>query len=887
VDPFPRQPFRGGVPRPIPAELTRAALLERFERDAAQLIVLAAPTGYGKTTLLAQYARNASHGCAWVQLSADESDPNTLLRSTLVALEPFLRTVTRCQTALERGATSEALARALAGDLADFGARLDLIFDGCEHVGAVSSRWLTTLAEHLGAQQRLLLSGYDITDLRLARHVARGTAVVLGEETLRFTIEEGVAYLRSRGFHGDADSAFQRCDGWPAGLGLIGAGAGAHLTPDDLVLDALDQLEPALQRVLPELSTFEVWQEDIARVMPDALPDDWLGAVRRAGLPLTPLGGGVYRPHSILRSALERELRQRPERHRAAHRVAAERARLEDAPLQAVEHYRQADDLEGAFGVLREVCDPLLARAEYELIRQYLETWSLEVLPSDLRAALGAAWIEAGEVARGQAVLHELHTRGQANPLTHYVLGKEAARRGDYLAELQRAESGLALEPRDAGWRACERLKGWALLDLGRLEDAKRYVTDLLVRTEVQGDDNDLGATLLLAHNVHLALGERDLSERVLRRALEVYAALDAPIRVAMLRNELADLLSRRLDFQEAQAQLDAAFQGIAALPGEVAAYLHETQGDLYAKCARTQEALGFYATAQQLCARHRLEVQASRIDEKREALLTSTRRPHNSSQPDQPAPLELRITSFGERRVRIGQQDINVSLTKSFELLVYLALHGPSTRETIMDALWDGSREARHQEYFKVAVRRLRAQLAQADAVDFNPVPLTERYAIEPRFEVRLDAHLLEHPDAPDAFEQALNEFHGDFLEGVETQWATEHRDRYATELEAAWLNWGRQARPASSDIAVQAFQRGLRFNPTSETLLLELIRTLCASKRYAEAKRSFGRYKAVLKTEFDLEPDRALLEQLTRCGLVLHEDSLSIPSTRQYLGS
>ena len=876
-----RQELLTGVPRPIPAELTRVTLLERLGAGEARLIVLAAPTGYGKTTLLAQYARMSAQPCAWVSLSADESDPKNLLLATALALNVVGIDAPRSVAAAAHGATGEALARALAADLGQYAGAVDLIFDGFERIGAVSSRWLTLVAELLVSPQRVLLSGFDLTELRLARALARGTAVVIGVETLRFSHEEARVYLHSRGFQGDVADAFGRCDGWPVSLGLIGAGADAHLAPDDLVLDALEQLPSALRDRLAELCVFELWDEQHSSELPLELPADWLGTVRRAGLPLTPLGEGVFKPHAILRRALAHELRRCPERWVAAHRAAAERSKRRGATLEAVEHHRQAGDLGAAFALLRTICERLMTSADYELIRQLLETWTFETLPDDLSAALAAAWIEVGEVTRGTAVLEDLRSAERATPLAYYVLGKEAARHGDYGAELQNAEAGLKSPVKDAGWRACERLKGWALIDLGRTEEATRYANELVSQAERHGEVHDLGAALLLAHNAHLAVKEFSTCERLLRRALEVYAALDAPPRVAMLRNELADLLCSSGDLDGAQQQLEAAFNGISALPGEVAAHLFETQGDLWSGRAQRIMALEAYNAAARLCVRHRLNVLGERIRGKCAALEGRGTPPTRIVT----SPLlELQITSFGERSLRIGTQPVTVSLTKSFELLVYLALRGPSTREAIIDALWDGSREARHQEYFKVAVRRLRAQLSVPDAVNFNPVPLGERYALSERFQLTLDAAVLEQPDAPDALERALGGLQGGFMEDVESEWVIEQRNHFAVLREAAWLHWGLSLRFTAPERALCIFGRGVKDHPISEELLLNLIELHCELGQPLAAVMAFTRFKNTLRTDFGLEPDTTLLERLTRVGFPVLADSLTVPRAHGY---
>ena len=63
------------IPKPLRHELRRAALLERFDQAVdAKVIALLAPSGYGKTTVLAQFARQVKGVVVWVTLTEDAAD---------------------------------------------------------------------------------------------------------------------------------------------------------------------------------------------------------------------------------------------------------------------------------------------------------------------------------------------------------------------------------------------------------------------------------------------------------------------------------------------------------------------------------------------------------------------------------------------------------------------------------------------------------------------------------------------------------------------------------------------------------------------------------------------------------------------------------------------
>jgi len=59
-----------------PGTIRRSLLIERLRRDTACPIVsVVAPPGYGKTTLLAQWAEANGQAFAWVSVEERDNDP--------------------------------------------------------------------------------------------------------------------------------------------------------------------------------------------------------------------------------------------------------------------------------------------------------------------------------------------------------------------------------------------------------------------------------------------------------------------------------------------------------------------------------------------------------------------------------------------------------------------------------------------------------------------------------------------------------------------------------------------------------------------------------------------------------------------------------------------
>jgi LuxR family maltose regulon positive regulatory protein len=84
-------------PATRPETVRRTSLLERLAReDSRPIVSVVAPAGYGKTTLLSQWAERNDQTFAWVSVDEQDNDPKVLLTyvaKALDALQPIGRPV--------------------------------------------------------------------------------------------------------------------------------------------------------------------------------------------------------------------------------------------------------------------------------------------------------------------------------------------------------------------------------------------------------------------------------------------------------------------------------------------------------------------------------------------------------------------------------------------------------------------------------------------------------------------------------------------------------------------------------------------------------------------------------------------------------------------------
>jgi LuxR family transcriptional regulator, maltose regulon positive regulatory protein len=236
---------------------------------------------------------------------------------------------------------------------------------------------------------------------------------------------------------------------------------------------------------------------------------------------------------------------------------------------------------------------------------------------------------------------------------------------------------------------------------------------------------------------------------------------------------------------------------------------------------------------------------------------------PHDFAAPTTPAtipnatqPLRLEVITFGQLSATIEGSTVRFPVARAGELIAYLAVNGPSTRDQLIDALWDGSNRRAHAEYFKVVVRRARAALSENPQVTFNPLPLeNDRYRLSEAFQINLDVHELETALAtnePDTLERALQTYKGPFLPNVESEWAEILRHRYAEDAIVSALTLGQHHEQPRLLEALKAYQWAFDqdpLHPKTYEALIRVAQTLGDNATINRARRTYQRAAAELE--------------------------------------
>jgi LuxR family maltose regulon positive regulatory protein len=363
------------------------------------LSLVSAPTGYGKTTLLASWAASTHRQVAWASVGSRDLDTDgfwALVAAALEHAEPRLRFGRRSSRSVDDQDNQVAMALEL------LSRDVTLVLDGYERatqagVDPAFSQLLDLAPETL----HVVISTRREPDLALPLRRARGTVAELAARDLRLDDSETAAVLgRALGSGADVDAAAfaERTEGWPAAahLGAYAARTATRPTEalerfsgaqpevsDYLRLELLDAQPDDLRSFLLDTSVLE----RLTGPLCDALlhrqdSESKLRALARGGAFLVPRDEarheyGVVRPVAeFLRAEL---LRSGPDRIAELHRratAACERAgRFGEAA-------RHADAAAGA-----DETREFLSRHALELVRD----GHVEYLESLLSTRVGAA----------------------------------------------------------------------------------------------------------------------------------------------------------------------------------------------------------------------------------------------------------------------------------------------------------------------------------------------------------------------------------------------------------------------------------------------------------------------------------------------------------------
>jgi LuxR family transcriptional regulator, maltose regulon positive regulatory protein len=422
------------VPQPPVQLVPRPHLIERLQHamDRA-LILIAAPAGFGKTTLISSWLEHASLPVAWISLEQDDDDLTRFWSYVFTALSRTHQGLGTSALALLQASPLsplppiETVLTVWINDLVVLPHEVALVLDDYHVISAQPiHRSLTYLLDHLPPQLHLVMATRADPPLSLARLRARGHLTEIRAADLRFTSEETAAFLtRTLALElsaQDIATLEARTEGWIAGLqlaalsmqehkdipGFLKAFTGSHrYIIDYLVEEVLARQSELVQTFLLQTAILERLQGPLCEAVVggmggmgepigEASGQRMLEQVEQANLFLTPLDDSRlwYRYHQLFAEALRHRLQRThpalvPELHRRASAWYEQHGMARDA----VHHALAATDFAQAARLIEQAFNTLVRRGEIATLQRWAAALPDELVRSNIELSVLLGWL--------------------------------------------------------------------------------------------------------------------------------------------------------------------------------------------------------------------------------------------------------------------------------------------------------------------------------------------------------------------------------------------------------------------------------------------------------------------------------------------------------------
>lgn len=525
------------------ALVERPRLLSRLREAPGPLVLLAAPSGYGKSVLVGQWAKRDPRPFPTLILGAEHNDPALLVSSLVAALdpiEPVAPTVAAGLANLEPRIETVVLPR-LAESLRARRLPFVLVLDDFERIDSTPSlAVVATVIANLAPGSHLALATRTEPALPIGKLRAHREVTELGPEDLMLTKGECGSLLEGLGLAltpEQVGTLHGRSEGWPAALYLAGLALrkstdlGESITrfagDDRFIVDYIREefLEPVSRRELEFLrraSVLDRLNGDLCdAVLARHGSATLLRELSRSNMLLTPLDrrDEWFRFHPLFREMLRAELRRaEPEQEAGLHRRASDWCGEHGDWDRAITHAVEGGAVDRAGELLWTSIPELMTRGRNATIVGWLDHLGEQTVATDAALSLTAAYTHitqgAGDKTEHWAVVAAglLDQEGASEKKSMLTAGLElieaALARGGVAAIADQTALAAELLPADSAWMSmCRLIEGVGLHLRGFRPEAQEKLVDGARRGAVSAPNVQV---LCLSQLALLAIEESD-----------------------------------------------------------------------------------------------------------------------------------------------------------------------------------------------------------------------------------------------------------------------------------------------------------------------------------------------------------------------------------------
>lgn len=399
------------IPPPRSKVVLRSRLVERLNDGLRRkLTLISAAAGFGKTTLVSEWAAACDRPAAWLSLDEGDSDPIRFLTYFVAALRTVAPDVGDGVMGILQAPQQpsiEPILTILVNEISAQAGDFLLILDDYHVIDSQPvDRALAFLLKHQPPQMHLVIVTREDPQLPLSQLRARGELTELRVTDLRFTRAEAAEFLNQvMGLNLSAEhiaTLETRTEGWIAGLqlaalsmhgqtdrgGFIQAFTGSHhFVLDYLIEEVLHQQPEAIQTFLLRTAILDRMCGALCDAVlgdPTASGQKTLEYLERANLFIIPLDDERrwYRYHHLFADLLRQRLQQSMASSGVddLHARASQWYEDNGLEIEAFHHAAASHDIDRAERLIRGKGIPLHFRGSVTMVLNWLESLPPAVL---------------------------------------------------------------------------------------------------------------------------------------------------------------------------------------------------------------------------------------------------------------------------------------------------------------------------------------------------------------------------------------------------------------------------------------------------------------------------------------------------------------------------
>lgn len=523
-----------------------------------KLALVQAPAGYGKSTLLGEWFRNASRSeirCAWLTLDVADSDANQFLSYVVLALARSGVEVSELETGARNGFSetpSELTVAKLVQCLQRARHQTVLILDDYHQVESPKvDEIVKILLRDATRFFSIFINSREPSAIGAPALIAAGSAIELGPDQLRLTEEETLGVLADTVGEADSREIYIQTEGWPVAVQLarvqkkarptapILAGASGGLVASYLTEQVLSSLDDDVRDFLLTVSYLERFNPDIANYIRSA-DDSWqiidrLSPLTALFVPLEEDGDWCRLHHLFAEYLRELLVKNDPSKPNKVLMDASKWHAEQDAIIEAVKYAAEAKNYEECKRLVLDAGGwKLILTDGIGILRSLFRLLPDNEVQSSPRLMIARAYLHCkyGEIPDARALIEasgqlNLNATSEAYERDRMIVESminlyedRESWTGEYVELRRKYPLDQMLDPLEAGTVKCEELL--ISLSLAQFSEASETLRSAFGLMRQSG--SVLGLNYCYLHAAHIAIhrGEFDMAAANVDRALKM-----------------------------------------------------------------------------------------------------------------------------------------------------------------------------------------------------------------------------------------------------------------------------------------------------------------------------------------------------------------------------